>query len=250
MAWRISGSLFTGNVVTVGVGNDYATINDAIDGTTGALLMILEAGTYPLQTIRSPNYREVYIKGRASSAADVVITPAQTNAVIHLDNSLTPAFAKLMVEGCTLDNSSGYAPHVYHAHSFSGEHHDLIFNKCVLNGHPTGVNWQSIVSAYGAGTKFDVLFRYCKINVTPTSFGCLCASTNYYSDPWNLLNSEIIKCVTNSINTKYCVGSFWLTDYRSIDTDLYGPDFGTFFINPIPNIPAIEHHYKQMRGHR
>ena len=114
--WFIDGIKWFGRTVTVGVGKDYATLNNAVQDTINlktSALYLISSGTYSdIGIINESTLNYHYFK-----AVDNDVTMSSVG--MHSNFS-----RNIIIEGVTLN----YGGH------WSGESSTVAFNKCIING--------------------------------------------------------------------------------------------------------------------
>ena len=257
MGWKINGVRFTGTVATIGAGKNFTTINQAITGTSGDLLMLLEAGTYrggvspvspiPIFVGNGHTGRKFYIKALNEDPNSVLIEPATpTDAVMcfYVTVNMFIEGAKLRsaskINGVQM-NAAGIFP------SLTIRKSEVDFSSIAFN---TSYNGSRLEAGFTTDCKYNnryyapLVLQHNNINTGS------CLISNWMSlaphVPYNLANVELYKCVTNTITTINTTGSFAVLDYVAAAAAGYGPAFGQYLIKK-SGLAVKEMHYGRMR---
>ncbi len=239
--WYINGVRFTGNVVTVGSGKDYATVAAAISGTSGDLLILLDEGSWASIDLNGITGRNISIKGIGSASNTVLYTSSLPAIRCRAVDNLN-----LMIESCKLiTGSSMYG--IQHNLSSAGTL-TTILSKCILDF--TYLGYLSWVAQESPCSQTAVKFKYCSIDTLASSQNYIFSGWSLYDHKWNISDCEINKCIITHINgTKDTTGTVAISDYVMSAVEGYGPDYGDFLIREGGGvIPRIMNYLKQTRG--
>lgn len=212
--WYIYGVRWRGVVLYVGPNGDYTTITAALNATYGVdVLLVLEGGIHDHIDIGSGDPgRTVFIKGDMHEPTDVVVS--HVSAVFDLWRN-----TNLYIEGVTLSCATQYQGSVIRSTALSSK---VIISKCIISFPNITKYGGFLVQEYGKDCYVSFRLAHCTINT-----GRYIIGGNDNINTVNLAYSYIEQCITNTIRTRYCTGSFYALDYVTEATPGYGSDYGT-----------------------
>jgi hypothetical protein len=222
--WYIDGVLWTGAIVTVGVGKDYPNVHDAFWVQNEALiptLFLIDPGVYDtiFHGTSAPPLGHCF-RGLGASATDTLITipalymfPSLGDSHIFIENIRIYAEGQIMMRTTIV----GIYPNA-----------SLIVNKCVLDVLPSEWTWIHCISGvlspyYGSGS---IWVGYSKL--TPTQ------KAEHLG--WLDLSKVTLEKVsyTGTWGEIQCINDY-ISEDRAVDgTDGYGPNYGNFRITQSP----------------
>lgn len=208
--WYIDGLRWTGDVVTVGTGKQYSTIESAIGNRTTDCLCLLYPGTYNAKSWAGQGAANIFLRGMGSDATKTIVAGyiAQGGASLWIENiSMSTGiwtYANLMTSGVT--------------------------NKC-------------IIGAVGGGTHIapgnaasDVIIQYTTVYPGPLGHTWLCNKAAYR------LYKVAYYMFYGGWEDYYPTGTWAFDDKQVIGTSGYGYDSGSFLIKqgaPTPDLLSI-----------
>jgi hypothetical protein len=223
-AWIVNNIVYSGLVVTVGVGKDYTTVVDAVSATTEDLLVLIYAGNYVNTSPLTDTTRNVYFKNMEATV-DLVTMYASTSSTVL---STIRSSSLVIYDGVTFNESTTYS-HMTNLHTVvDGSYPNVIFNKCVMN-FPTQIPSNPSYALFNStglnGVSAKVVLQNCTVNIGAAAFY---AGIFNVTGDWDLSVNEIKKClVTNDVHYSYQVYNVpFITDYVAVATTDYGSSYG------------------------
>lgn len=247
MDWLVNGQLFSGNIVTVGTGKDYATLGAAQGAMLSETLFLIYPGTYGASQV---NYIS-HFRGMGASYTDVVLSS------IYQDADHNSTYEWLTVSGF-LGSALG----------FGGM---LTLNKCqLLNSNACLPPWTNIGGRSGVKVRRNFRHVGCSgTNPLVCSDGTVDRAQYLFGAggvfvplaTFDVGLSSVSKCVgkalyaVTSSNYLYYYDftfggytggtSLIVNDYVATPTLGYGPDYGGLLIRQTGIVPLVMD-YKRM----
>jgi len=208
--WSVSGSLFTGTVVTVGVGKDYETLAAAYAATlTTNTLYLCYAGTYSLDFDKHENAKKRYYKAMDTYGSVIFQGHSwSVNSDNHIFSSGVLIFEGIVFDGPGIRLIGDSADNEY------------ILNRCAYIGNDWGFTGNDSAGNQGVS---KVTFRYHDgRHAGGIGQGWFTAGAN--------LSWTTYRCLANAADDSFTSWPWGSVDTVAVPTVGYGPSYGADLI--------------------